>query len=422
MKAHPLLHDSSVEIPVDRYQSQKANRPLGEHHWEIHTCRTLEQIKLVRPIWKRLRGETDFCVDIEVDFDRYISVLEFTPECEPYTLLVFRDGAPRAMLIGTKGPVTINCKLGYLKVLRVTLKCLTIIHGGYLGDFCEQTSRRLLDHLYTSLCEDQTDVVIFRQLPLASPLYSLATKRSPIFCRRHFPKIDRHWRMAIPDRIDSFYKQHSAKTRQTLKRQLKQLDTKFQTRLIECTDPEMVSMTLHDAAAVSSRTYQHALGSGLLDDANTRKLLFTAAQNGWLCLHVLYLNEQPCAFQLGLRYHGMYFLQTMGFDPAKKQRNLGTALFLKVLDQLCQDPAVKYLDFGFGDAEYKRRFGTEYWDEAAVYLFAPKAYPMLINVIHTTVSDVSEGLRVLARKSGFEGKIKRKWRTLLQRTHCSKQN
>lgn len=417
MKTYSVLHDSAVRIQTDRYQLQKVDRPLGGSQWEVYTCRTLEQISMIRPIWETLQSETKFCVDIEVDFDRYISMLESKPECEPYILLVFRNGAPRAMLIGTKGPVTLNCKLGYLKVLRPTLKCLTIIHGGYLGDFCEQTSHFLLDHLYKTLGEEQTDVVMFRQLPLVSPLYSLARKKSPIFCRRHLPKIDRHWRMVIPDRMDSFYKQHSSKTRQTLKRQLKQLDTKFQTRLAECTDPKMVSMALPDAAAVSSKTYQYALGSGLCDDTNTRKQLITSAQHGWLSLHVLYLNEQPCAFQLGLRYNETYFLQTMGFDPTMKQRNLGTALFLKILDQLCQNPEIKYLDFGFGDAEYKRRFGTEYWDESAVYLFAPRVYPMLINVIHTVVSDVSEGLRVLAKKSGFEAKIKRKWRGFLSKTH-----
>ena len=417
MKTNSLLHDNAVGISTGQCQRQKVKGPLGEHHWEIQTCCTLEEIRKVRPVWERLLRETDFCVDIEVDFDRYISVIESTEGCKPYTLLFFRDGAPQAMLIGTRGSVRVDCKLGYLEVLKPTLKCLTIIHGGYLGEFCNQTSGRLLDHLYKSLCDGQADVVVFRQLPLASPLYSLATRRSPIFCRRHLPKIDRHWRMTIPDRMDSFYKQHSAKTRQTLKRQLRQVDTKFKTRLVECTDQEMLSITLPDAAAVSSRTYQHALGSGLLNDVKTRKQLLAEAQRGRLCLHVLYLNEQPCAFQLGLRYNGMYFLQTMGFDPGMKQRHLGTALFLKILDQLCKDPGVDFLDFGFGDAEYKRRFGTEFWDEAAVYLFAPRLYPALINFIYVAVSDISEGLRALVSKGGLEKKIKRKWRNLLSKTH-----
>jgi len=97
-----------------------------------------------------------------------------------------------------------------------------------------------------------------------------------------------------------------------------------------------------------------------------------------------------------------------------KQWHLGTVLFLKVFDQLCRDPEVNCFDFGFGDAEYKRRFGTKHWDEATLYLFAPRAYPVLVNTIRTAVSGVSEGMRLLARKTGIEEKIKRKWRNVLQ--------
>ena len=164
MKNYPLLNDSAVKLPTEPYQAQKVHSLCGEHHWEIQACCTLEEIRRVRPVWEKLLRETDFCVDIEVDFDRYISVIESTAGCKPYTLLVFRDGAPRAMLIGTRGSVTIDCKLGYLEVLKPTLKCLTIIHGGYLGEFCKQTSCLVLDQLYTSLCEDQAEVVVFRHL------------------------------------------------------------------------------------------------------------------------------------------------------------------------------------------------------------------------------------------------------------------
>jgi CelD/BcsL family acetyltransferase involved in cellulose biosynthesis len=414
---YSVPRENTVQIKLDRDQACKVDRVMDNHHWKIHTCRSLEQIRLIRPLWETLQKETRFCVDVEVDIDRYIYMVESTPECEPYVLLAFRDNAPRAMLIGTLGPLTINSRLGYMKVLKPTLKGLTMIHGGYLGEFCEQTCRCLLDELHRSLSDKEADVVLFRQLPLISPLYLPVTNQSPVFCRRHFPKIDRHWRMKVPSNIEDFYARHSSKTRQTLKRQIRRLEKEFDVHLVESTEPKTLPAILSDAARISSRTYQHALGSGLLDDTNTRKQLLEAAQRGWLSLHVLYLNEEPSAFQLGLRSHGTYFLQLMGFDPTQKQRNQGTVLFLKIMEQLCQDSAIQWLDFGFGDAEYKKRFGTESWDETAVYLFARRMYPLLINAIHSKVSDLSEAMRMLAEKTGIEGKIKRKWRNLLSKTH-----
>jgi hypothetical protein len=375
---------------------------------------TLEQIRSIRPIWEKLQAENWSCTDIEADFERYISVID-TERCQPYVLLVYRDGAAAAMLIGVREAAAIHCKLGYMTVLKPSLRCLTITHGGYLGDFGEQTCRQVLHYLSARLHDGQFDVVRFKQVPVDGLLYSLARKQSSIVCRRHFPKVDRHWRMNVPDQIDSFYARHSSKTNQTLKRQLRQLDKKNQTRLVECRDADTLQQILPDAAAVSARTYQRALGWGLSDDADTRQQLLTAARHGWLCLHVLYLDDTPCAFQLGLRSRQTYYLQSMGFDPALKQWHLGTVLFLKILEQLCQDPRIDCLDFGFGDAEYKRRFGSEYWDESTVYVFARRVYPLLINLIYTAVSDTSEAMRFLAKKFGLEGKIKQTWRHLLPR-------
>lgn len=413
MKALQPSHNSAAPSDLDLSCLPAAKIPFDETLWRIETLCTLEQIREARPVWETLQAQTRSCMDIEADFERYVSMAETTPGCEPYTLLVFREDRVRAMLIGIRERATINCKLGYLTLLKPSLECLTIIHGGYLGTFDEQTCRQVVNYLYASIREGQADVVRFKQVPLESPLYSLTRKQSSIVRRRHLPKVDRHWRMSVPDRMDSFYARHSSKTSQTLKRHLRQLEKKFQTRLVQCRDADTLSQILPDAAAVSSRTYQNALGCGLSDDMVTRTQLITAARHGWLCLHVLYLDDKPCAFQLGLQNRRTYYLQSMGFDPTMKQWHLGTVLFLQILEQLCMNPEVDCFDFGFGDAEYKRRFGSEYWDESTVYLFAPRLYPVLINVLYMVVSDASEAMRLLAKKSGIDGKIKRKWRTLL---------
>ncbi|MHC5086401.1 MAG: hypothetical protein ACYSN9_01140, partial [Planctomycetota bacterium] len=98
---------------------------------------------------------------------------------------------------------------------------------------------------------------------------------------------------------------------------------------------------------------------------------------------------------------------------------LGTALFLKILEQLCRDSSVDCIDFGYGDAAYKRRFGTKYWYESTVYMFAPRVRPVLVNSIQTAVRGFSIGMRWTARKVGIEGMIKQKWRRLLQKSQKS---
>ena len=415
MKAPQVLHSNTIRAAAGCHRLPKTEGLCGGGRpWGIHTYRTLEQIRGIRPAWETLKTETCSDKDIEADFKRYVGVVESTSDCEPYTLLAFKDGKPHALLAATRVSTKIPCKLGYLNLFKPSLQGISIIYGGYLGCFDEDTCHKLLGHMYTAIRNGEADVIMFKQLPLRHPLYTSFRKDYPMLCRSHFPKIDEHWQMPVPNRMESFYLQHSSKTRQTLKRQLRRLESHFQVRLAECTDSDRLPEILPQIEMISERTYQYALGWGLVNDAGTLKQLLTAAQNGWLRLHLLYLNDEPCAFQFGLRYKGTYFLKQMGFNPKMKQWQPGTGLFLKVLERLCDDPAVNCFDFGFGDAEYKRRFGTRSWNEASLYIFAPRVYPVWVNTIHTAVCGLSKEMRFLARKTGLEEKIKRKWRNRLQ--------
>jgi hypothetical protein len=72
------------------------------------------------------------------------------------------------------------------------------------------------------------------------------------------------------------------------------------------------------------------------------------------------------------------------------------------------------LDYGFGDAPYKQRLGTTSWQEASVYIFAPRLYPIFTNMLHSSIKGVSLGMSYCMRKIGFQNWVKRRWRNLLQ--------
>ena len=321
------------------------------------------------------------------------------------------------MLIGTYGPIRIPCKLGYMQLLNPTLYGVKIMYGGYLGDWSEDIRRQMLEHLYTSLCNGNGDVARFEQVPQHSELYAWLRTHPPIWCRSHFPKSDKHWQMDIPNQMEAFFEHHSSKTRQTLKRYMRKLEKDHQVCILECLDVKSMSDVLPKAEAISQKTYQHALGWGFVNDVQTRHQLEVAAQSGWLRFHVLLLDEIPCAFQYGFCCQGTYYLKTMGFDPEYGKLHAGTVLFLKIIEKLCRDPETDCFDFGYGDAEYKRRFGNVQWDEATVYIYARRFYPMLVNLIHGTIRAVSVGMRWIVHKTGSEGRIKQLWRRLLRKNN-----
>lgn len=81
-----------------------------------------------------------------------------------------------------------------------------------------------------------------------------------------------------------------------------------------------------------------------------------------------------------------------------------------MIEDLCEDGSITVLDLGFGDAEYKRRFGDRSWQEADVHLFAPRARPISINVLRTAILKTNDAMARAAGSLGIVGRVKQRWR------------
>ncbi len=414
----PFLASKKIpQLVIDNNNEQAKTAPISKtNQWEVKTLRTVEELRAIRSTWEKLQEQFEYARNPETDLDRYISLIETTPEkVEPYVLLLSQNGTPKAMLIAQKGPRFIKCDLGYKNIIKPLLCCITVTYGGFLGLPCVKACREIIKQLHNALRKGEADAVIFKQLRLDSRIYRVAKYLTPKLCQCPVHKVNLHWRMSVPDNINSFYMKLSSKTRNALKRYVTKLNINHKVTVLSGTNQDELYRVLTDAAKISSLTYQNALDSGLCNNASTMSQLTTAAKHSWLCLHLLYLGDRPSAFQLGFKYKQTYYLQQMGFDPDLSRWRVGTYLFLKVLEQLCQDPLINRLDFGFGDAEYKQRYGDENWKESTFYMFAPRWYPVIVNAGFSLISGVSKGLLVLTRKTGLELLLKRKWRNLLQK-------
>jgi hypothetical protein len=161
-------------------------------------------------------------------------------------------------------------------------------------------------------------------------------------------------------------------------------------------------------------TYQKGIGQGVIENSIISKLLNQAQDKKWLRAYVLFAGNEPVAFEYGCVYGDMYFAERAGFNPAYGSCSPGTILQLKIFEQLGQIDGVTKYDFGFGDADYKRRFGNHSWSEVSPYIFAPRLYPVMINILDSSIKAVSFFLSNIVHKLGFTGKIKKWWRMRLQ--------
>jgi CelD/BcsL family acetyltransferase involved in cellulose biosynthesis len=213
--------------------------------------------------------------------------------------------------------------------------------------------------------------------------------------------------------------------RKNLRRLVRRLEKAYPDRVKKIT--YSLQSELNDAinamSKISSKTYQRALGCGFFDDDITKNLLKVEAKRGKLRADVLFIDEEPAAFDLKIIYGRTLFGETKGYDPKWAKYCVGTVLFLKFIEETCQNPAVDSLDFGFGYAEYKQHFANQKWDEASLEIFAPRVFLIVINILQSSARGLSLAIKHVLNKTALTGWIKRKWRNFLQANNsCEKKD
>jgi len=384
--------------------------------WKIIVVRNIEEIEAVRPIWEHMQ-RNEPCPKPNADIDRYLSVVGARGDSiRPHVILFEHNGSPAAMIVGWVGKHQLELKLGYKALLKPSFRCLSVVYGGVLGQPEGDLCSLLVSELMKQLRDREFDIIQLSHLRTDTDFYQAARKMPGFLTRCYLPKIDEHWRMSVPENIDHFYESRSGRHRRNLQRYIRKFEDEYpgESKYVKYTSESDIAEFIRIAADISSRTYQGALGVGVVDDEETIHRVTTAAKHGWFDGVVLLAGDKPCAFQLGLRYGTVYYMVSIGYDPVFKPYRVGTILFLKVLESLCDDRSINMIDFYFGDAEYKKHYGTEHWPETSVYIFALRVHLIFINMLRSSTMCVNAGLGYVVSKIGVVDWIKRKWRSLLQ--------
>ncbi len=385
--------------------------------WKVTVLRSIEDIKAVRPIWEQMQRNEPFAVP-HADIDRYFSVLKACgDDAQPHIILIKQNSHPTTMVIGRVEKHPVKLKLGYKTLFKPKLRCLTVVYGGVLGQPTNEACAVLIRKLMNTLSRGEVDVVQFNHLRVDSPIYQFARKTPSVLSRGYFPKIDPHWKIVIPENMDEFLEACSKNRRRHLKRYIRKIEDQYpgRVKIVTYTSEDELDEAIKAASHISAKTYQYALGEGFVDNFRTRTLLTVAARKNWLRLDILYIDDEPCAFRRALKYGNTCFGQQSSYSPAWKEYNIGTILFLRVLESLCRDPAIDFFDFGIGAGEHKRWGNNQPWAETSVYIFAPRLYPVLINILQSSMMGLSLVLECILNKIGLTGWVKRRWRNLLQK-------
>jgi hypothetical protein len=377
----------------------------------ISVIRDVADLASVRDTWLGL--VTD---QIAVDPDFFEAGLRADPKIvRPHVVVLERDGERSAMLIARLERLELRVRAGYRTLYAPRVRSITVVYGGILGEVDEGAFELLLGSVRDSLAKGEADVAIFRHLPLESALHRIAAGTPPFLARQHVMESEIHWELSLPESLDDVLRSLSTSSRKNTKWYTRRLERDYKDSLAVriFTEPAELDDFFRDVEAVSAKTYQRALGVSFGDTPAHRERTRVSMEQGWFRGYVLYLDGRPCAFQHGELYGGRFRLGTPGYDPELARLSVGTYLLLRLIDDLCADDNARVFDYGLGDADYKRRFGTRSWTEGSVLIYAPTLRAATINVVRTTLLK-SVGLAKSVIGSGeLFHRIKRGWRRRL---------
>lgn len=353
------------------------------------------------------------------DFEHYRLVCRLRREVEsPYVMIVERDGQISAMLIGRIERLGFCPCIGYFRPLQIPTKTLSVVYQGLLGNTDTVDCKLLVQHIWSFLEIEQADMATFHDLPNHLPLLKALEASYPRrFCHKT-KQSTAHWTMTLPLQPEFLLRQKYSKRRSHqswISSRLNKLQFAYPGKVtwqwIKTFDDFTNIACRLDL--VAARTYQRKLGAGFVNDEEHRQRYKLFSDRGQLRIQTVEIEGEIKAFWIGTVYQNVFYSSETAYDPNFRAYELGTLVFFAMTDHLVRE-GVSKIDFGLGDAFYKKSYGDESWMETTVTLFAPNPKGRLIHAISVFFATIDNISRSFLQKAGTLDRVRTGLRRLIQ--------
>jgi hypothetical protein len=277
------------------------------------------------------------------------------------------------------------------------------------GNADHEAAGRFLDAAAHYLGAGHAECLMLEDLDVATPLWQVASERESdaglYIGRPGTPQP--HWYIHFSAPASSYWQSVSGQTRYQARRAARRLPhvvRRFST-------PRDVDTFLACTAYISPRSWQGLRLGPRLGLSECFRVHFTAlAQLGALRAYVLYHQDQPAAFLYGWQWNGRFAYEEVAFDRALADFSPGRVLLHRVIEDLIADRCPEVVDFGAGDARYKRSFSNHESASGPVVL-APRSLKTQLwsGLCHTSAA-VDRGMREILQRTGLYEHARRLYR------------
>jgi CelD/BcsL family acetyltransferase involved in cellulose biosynthesis len=291
-----------------------------------------------------------------------------------------------------------------------TLRALRVVGNDVYGEVDGASASEFIDAACTLLAGGRADCVVFDDLAANSPLgepIAAAERARRILAYRPSPP-QPHWYIEFPSPAEAYWKGVSSKARYKLRRKARALDH----RVITIREPAQVREFLERARHISARSWQgKRLGLRVCASPEELRKAERLAEVGALRSYLLERSDgTPLAFVLGSQWRGRYFHEETGYDMSYAELSPGMVLQYRLLEDLIAQDTPQLLDFGAGDAEYKRSLGNVCGESGRLILVRRTGRPLAAYALAGAWHASDRGARALMRRAGVYERVRRLYR------------
>jgi CelD/BcsL family acetyltransferase involved in cellulose biosynthesis len=295
------------------------------------------------------------------------------------------------------------------------------------GEYCFYTARFEAAELTTHVSRLNISLkeITASAVPLLERYGAVAIPAHPICADPEWLMITRNYLRYVPTvtdyyfidsdmSFDEYVRRMPRKARHELRRKLRRFVThsggKVDLRTYR-TLPE-AQMFVGFAWAVSRKTYQHRLlDVGLPDSAQFRAELLERASRDAMRGYVLFHQDTAIAYAYSTAKGDCLQFHSIGYDPSWRDLSPGIVLMYEALHSAMGERRFAIIDFGFGEARYKREFATGSLRCATTFFFRRTTRHLATILAHRACIVTSDCFATLANRLGIKTRLKQYFRT-----------
>ncbi|MHC4975170.1 MAG: GNAT family N-acetyltransferase [Planctomycetota bacterium] len=378
----------------------------------IRVVRGERDIEALRARWSELLELSGPGVP-NVDIDRFLTSTHHLTGSEPCVLVIERGDRPDGLVVGRLWHERMRFRVGYLKLPTPRMTRFDVVYRGVIsrdpGALVE-----IVRELASVSVEQRWDVV---QCSHVTDAELEAFEQE--FRGRVRPRPDEeHWVWEIVEgsyneTLNTFSRKHRA----NIRRYNRVLDKHFdnQVEIHRHTTPEQIDEFIPIASAITRKSYHFAIGAGIRDSELWRGLARMESDKERMRASVMYARGEPIAYQYGCRYGNTFFLEAMTYDQDHRDARPGAVLLQRTVEWLCEEGGVGTLDYGFGDAGYKKIHGTRSWNERTIRIYGHSWRARVASCLDSVTAWIVSRFRSSQSGDGSLGGLKRRWREYLRK-------